>query len=157
MALKRIAIGPLLDRPINQGNPFVQAALHLHHVGDRVDRPQVIRVQGNGPAAKGFGLRIIATFFERKGQHAEDEAVTGDRLVPQVEHAGDGIANDITPTGPERRMVVHFERQQVVRMVGQDGLPGCTSPFEIAGGQPFQGVAVQTFAAGVSRKMLAGV
>ena len=102
-------------------------------------------------------MRVIAAFFKRKGQHAEDEAVTGDRLIPQVEHAGDGIANDITPTGPESRMVVHFERQQVVRMVGQYGLPSGTGPFEIAGCQPFQGVAVQTFAASVGRKMFAGV
>ena len=54
-------------------------------------------------------------------------------------------------------MVVHLERQQVVRIVGQYGLPSSTSPFEITGCQPFQGVTVQTFAASVSRKMFAGV
>ena len=47
MALKRVAVSPLLDRPIDQGNPLVQAALHLHHMRDRVDRPQVVRVQVN--------------------------------------------------------------------------------------------------------------
>ena len=54
--------------------PFVVAALHLQHVADRVDAPDVLRVARDRLPAQRLGLGIVAGLLEAEGEHRLDEA-----------------------------------------------------------------------------------
>ena len=63
MAFEGIAVLPGVCRVIQPLHTLAQAALHLEDVGDRVDRPEVVRVGFDGPTPEFLGPRVLAAFL----------------------------------------------------------------------------------------------
>ena len=112
-----------VGRVLQPVHPLAQAALHLEDVGDRVDRPQVVRVGLDGPAPEFLGPRVLAAFLQAEGVHALNAAVAGHRLVPLVDDPGDAVADVLRPAHPEGVVVLEAQRQQVVGVFAEDFVP----------------------------------
>ena len=163
MGLERILLGPLLRRVMQPFDALGRAALHLQHMGDGMDGPEIARVALDRLPPPALRFVIGAAFLQRIGIHALHAAVSGHLVIPFAEHARDDRAHDLTASGIEAHGVMQLERQQVARRIREDLLPMKARLHDVAGRPGFQRLDVQTLApagstrgSGRSRRASAG-
>ena len=79
VAAGTVARAPVAAPLVHPARAFVVAALHLHHVGDGVDRPRHARVAGERAPAGRLGLGVAPGFLEAEG--VQREHVGMERIV----------------------------------------------------------------------------
>ena len=103
----------------------VAAPLHLHHMRHRMDRPQIARIGFERRAALPLGQRVVAVFLAAESVHAEHIAVSGNRRAPCGQHPFNrGAHGPRIALCPEVREMRQPQRDQILRPLGEDRLPG---------------------------------
>ena len=132
MGTEGIAVVPGIGRVIEPSNTFGGAALGFEHMGNRVDGPQVVGIPLHGFAANRFGANVVASLFEREGVHTQDTCISRDGRIPGRKHACGDSSQRLGAAGPERQIMVQFERNDVQRVFGEDHFPGAGRSDDVA-------------------------
>ena len=115
---------PVLARRLEKGDAFIMAVRGLHHVSERMGRPGVAGVHGQGLPAEVLGALEIARLLEPEGVEAEDEA-SCQRIVavPRRQHPRRGVADGDRPAEEEIGVLRQPQCERVGRMIGKDLFP----------------------------------
>ena len=126
---------PRIGIAAHPGDAVAGAALHLQHMGHRVLRPAVARLELDGAAAGDLGRTVVAHLLQPEGVHAQERVIARHVRRPVGQRAGDAVAQEPGIAGEEVDLVTGLQRQQVVRMVGADPqdrparlVPACPRP-----------------------------
>ena len=130
----------------NPGDTLLRAALHLHDMGDGVDRPGIGGIDRHGPAAARLGPGVVAGLLQPEGAHAEHIAVAGHALVPGRQHARDAVPVLGKRAVIEMQVVREADREDVARVVQQDVLEAAHGPGGVASGPAREGVGMGALA-----------
>ena len=114
-----VFLGPVVGAGFHEGDAFRLAPLHLHHMGDGVLGPAVVRLQFDGVAAGFLGPAVVAALLQAEGIHAQEEAVAGVGGGPVGQGAGQAAAQIVLVAVIKVGQVADLKRQGVTRMVGQ--------------------------------------
>ena len=132
--------------------PSCGRPLHLHDMGDGVDRPRIGGVYGDRPAAELLGAGVVAHLLQPEGAHAEHIAVAGHGLVPGRQHARGAVPVLGERAVVEMQVVGEADREDVARMVQQDVLVAPRGRGRVAGGPAREGVGMGAFAVGRGKR-----
>ena len=89
----------------------------------RVDRPEIVVGELDGPTALGFSGGVISAFLQAEGVHPEYVPVARHCPVPCADGAGHRVAHEVGLARPEQGEVLQPHREQIVRVVDQDLVP----------------------------------
>ena len=129
-----VVLRPVSPAPFHEGDAFVLACLHLHHVAERVLGPAVVRLQRERLPAALLRRAVVAAFLQAEGGHAEQEAVS--RVLPAVgrQGAGDTAAQIVPLALEEVGEMADLEGHHIARLVGDDPVEPCRHPVPVARG-----------------------
>jgi hypothetical protein len=139
---------PFVGRPVAlaRGQPrdaFVDAPLHLHHVGRRVHGPAVAPLDRQCGARRLLGLLVLVALLEAERVHAEHVRVAGHLVPPVRQHARDAVAQVERVAAVEVHQVRDLQRERVARVVDEHRVerrarvvPGAVRQVLRGGGQP---------------------
>jgi hypothetical protein len=102
--LEEAVAGPLVVRP-HPGDAVGLPVLHLHHVGDRVLRPAVPRLELDAPPPGRLGPGIVAGLLEPEGVHAEHRVIARHPRLPEGQRPRDPVAQHPRMPGEEVDLV----------------------------------------------------
>jgi hypothetical protein len=98
--------------------------LHLAHMGEAMQGPQILRLQGKRRARTTLGHCIVANLFHRKGMGRKKMPITRGLGTPMASDFGAHFGLMSLVTGPEKRTSVLTQGQQVQRPLDEDLFPG---------------------------------
>ena len=87
------------------------------HVGDRVLRPAVARLELDRGAAAVLGGGVVAGLLQAEGVHAEHRVIAGHVRRPGRQRARDAVAQHARVAAEEVELVAGLQRQQVARVL----------------------------------------
>ena len=157
VAGEAVALGPHALVLAQPGRAFLEAALHLHHMGHGVHRPGHARVELQGPAAGLLGLRVEVALLQAEGvqrQHVGEERV---RLVPFGQGARRAQAQPGGVSTVEVPQLGPLQRQGVARVLQQQFVPGAAGRGPAAVQHLLHGLQVRAFAQGATAFQRAGL
>ena len=111
---EHVPAAPIGFAGAQERDALVDASLHLVHVGDRVDRPHVLGMRGDGGEAVAFRRLVVARLLEAEGEHPLDEPEVGARRIDAPDRAGDTIAEVRGVAAEEVELMPDEQREQVV-------------------------------------------
>ncbi len=115
----------------HEANAALLTARHLHHMADGVHGPRVVGHHGERLAAHFFGQHEIAVFFQTEGIEAEHIFIARHAFVPKVEDPSDDVTNANNVSQQQVRLLDQFQREQVERVLCDDGVPFLNGAVEI--------------------------
>jgi hypothetical protein len=128
------------------------AALHQQDVGDGVSAPDVGRVDLHRLTGQPLRLGVVPGLLEVEGAAGEVDAVTRDRGIPGIGHAGRDPGRPRHLADPEQLHLGEALGEQVARVVEQDALVAGDGLGDAAGGGAFERLQVEPLAVGHRRR-----
>ncbi len=117
--LEVVVVGPVVHPLLEETNSFAEARLHLVVVDDRVDGPDVLRVERESAQAHLFRAPVVARFLEPEGVHAEHGPVEGVVGRPGWQHLGDPVAERERVAREVVDVVPDEEREDIARVLAR--------------------------------------
>ena len=116
---------PIVRRPIFGArrepiDAILKPALHLQHVGHRMDRPSVARDQVDRAPAGFLGPTIVSGLLEAESMHAEQIAVARHRFAPLGQNPGNTVAQHGRLAQQKVALVADLQGDGIVRKVDHD-------------------------------------
>ena len=146
VAREAVALRPVRLPVRHPRNTFINAALHLHHMGHGMNGPGHLGGAVQGVAAGVFGLGVQVALFQTKGVQAQHIRVQRVGRVPFGQHARHALAQLGGVTAVKVEQVGPLQCQRVARVVQQQGFPGAAGAMPVAGRQPPQRMQVAALA-----------
>ena len=136
---QRIGVGPERGLAAQPVDAVAWAALHFADVGNGVDGPGVVGVQGHRRTAQGFGPRVLAAFLQAKRLHAQQVTPAAVVRAPGAERAPDAVAQQRRLAEHQVLHVGELQRQQIAWVVHQVAVQQAVGAGHVAGGPDRQG------------------